>query len=239
MIKQHLCPQIAVFVKDVDTGEVILSHNQSTPFPSASVIKLFVLGYFADKQDEVLTVTSKDRVGTSIVSELKLKNLTVKEALMYMTAFSDNTATNLLIKHAGMEEINGYIRSLGCTGTVLRRKMMDFAARERGEENQTTLEDCFKIMSLLIENPVAVACLEQGKSKERLERYIFGGARVLSKGGDLNDVFNDVGVVYTADGKRVFAGVLTYKYDKSLAKRLCGKTGLLACGKETPAVKVF
>ncbi len=236
MINQYLCSQTGVFVKDMETGETIVSHNTDVPFPSASVIKLFILSYYQGKEDTLLPVTRKDMVGTSIISELKLKEVPLKDALTFMIASSDNTATNLLIKHAGMDSINAHIKEIGCTHTVLGRKMMDFKAREEGRDNYTSLEDCFTVMERLSRFPEAMEILSTQKCAERLGRYIFRNARLYTKPGDLADVYNDVGIIITPEGKKMFAGVLAHNYDKSNAKRLCGKTGLVACGKTTPVV---
>ncbi len=234
MINKYLCSQNAVFVKDMDTGEILAEHNVNIPFPSASVIKLFILSYFADKEDLTIPVTRKDMVGTSIISELKLKSVTLKDALTFMISFSDNTATNLLIKAAGMDEINRHIKDLGCKNTVLARKMMDFKAREEGRDNYTSLEDCCTVMEILSENQEAMEILSTQKCLERLGRYIYRNVALYTKPGDLNDVYNDVGILITPDGSKMFAGVLCHGYDKSLAKRLCGLTGLVACKSETP-----
>ena len=234
MINKYLCSQNAVFVKDMNTGEVLVNHNTDVPFPSASVIKLFILSYFADKEDVTLPITRKDMVGTSIISELKLKSVTMKDALTFMISFSDNTATNLLINLAGMEEINKHIKEIGCKNTVLARKMMDFKAREEGRENYTSLADCYTVMEILSKNEEAMEMLSTQKCLERLGRYIYRNVKMYTKPGDLGDVYNDVGILITPDGSKMFAGVLCHKYDKSLAKRLCGKTGLVACKSETP-----
>ena len=234
MINNYLCSQNAVFVKDMDTGEIIAEHNSKISFPSASVIKLFILSYFAGKEDTVIPVSRKDMVGTSIISELKLKSVTLKDALTFMISFSDNTATNLLINLAGMEEINKHIKEIGCKNTVLARKMMDFKAREEGRENMTSLEDCYTVMEILSKNEEALEMLSTQKCLERLGRYIYRNVKMYTKPGDLNDVYNDVGILITPENNKVFAGVLCHKYDKSLAKRLCGKTGLVACKRETP-----
>ena len=234
MINNYLCSQNAVFVKDMDTGEIIAEHNSKISFPSASVIKLFILSYFAGKEDTVIPVSRKDMVGTSIISELKLKSVTLKDALTFMISFSDNTATNLLINLAGMEEINKHIKEIGCKNTVLARKMMDFKAREEGRENYTSLEDCYTVMEILSKNEEAMEMLSTQKCLERLGRYIYRNVKMYTKPGDLNDVYNDVGILITPENNKVFAGVLCHKYDKSLAKRLCGKTGLVACKRETP-----
>ena len=234
MINKYLCSQNAVFVKDMVSGEILAKHNSDVPFPSASVIKLFILSYFADKEDISIPVTRKDMVGTSIISELKLKQVSLKDALTFMISFSDNTATNLLINIAGMDEINRHIKEIGCKNTVLARKMMDFKAREEGRDNYTSLEDCYTVMEILSENAEAMEILSTQKCLERLGRYIYRNASLYTKPGDLGDVYNDVGIIITPDGSKMFAGVLTHGYDKSLAKRLCGKTGLIACKSETP-----
>lgn len=234
MINNYLCSQNAVFVKDMDTGEVLAEHNVSLPFPSASVIKLFILSYYAEKENILLPVTRKDMVGTSIISELKLKEVSLYDALTFMISFSDNTATNLLIKQAGMDEINKHIKELGCKNTVLARKMMDFKAREEGNENMTSLEDCYIVMERLSRFDTAMEILSTQKCLERLGRYIYRNVTLYTKAGDLNDVYNDVGIIINPEGSKMFAGVLTHNYDKSLAKRLCGRTGLLACKRETP-----
>lgn len=236
MINQYLCSCNGVFVKDTQSGEILLSHNCDSPFPAASVIKLFILSFYAGAEDKMIPVTRKDYMGTSVISELKLKEVSLYDALTYMIAFSDNTAANLLIKEGGMENINGHIKSIGCENTVLARKMMDFASREKGIDNFTTLEDCFKVMQRLSDDSRSMEILSLQKCRDRLGRYIFRNAQLYLKGGDLNDVYNDVGILITPEGKRIFAGVLTHGYDRSKAKRLCGLAGLLACGKQLPIV---
>ena len=77
------------------------------------------------------------------------KQVSLKDALTFMISFSDNTATNLLINIAGMDEINRHIKEIGCKNTVLARKMMDFKAREEGRDNYTSLEDCYTVMEIL------------------------------------------------------------------------------------------
>ncbi len=217
----------------MDTGEIIVSHNADKVFPSASVIKLFILSYYLDKEDTTLSVTRKDMVGTSIITELKVKEISLSHALTLMIAFSDNTATNILIKQAGMESINAHIKDIGCENTVLARKMMDFKTRESGIDNLTTLDDCCKVMERLKKHPKAMEMLGKQRCYERLGRYIFGDAQLYLKVGDLDDVYNDVGIIITPEKKTRFAGVLSYNYDRSKAKRLCGKTGLIACDSDS------
>ena len=234
MINEYLCSQTGVFVKDMKTEEIIVSHNADVAFPSASVIKLFILSYFAEKEDFLIPVSRKDMVGTSIITELKLSEVTMREALTYMICFSDNTATNLLINAAGMDNINAHIKELGCKSTVLARKMMDFKTREMGIDNYTSAEDCYIVMKRLFDMPYAREMLAVQKCRERLDRYIFGKVKAYTKPGDLSDVYNDVGVLVTPEGKTVFAAVFTHGLEKGKAKRLCGKTGLIACGAERP-----
>ena len=235
MLEEYLCGETAVLIRPVG-GEPSLSHNADKPFRSASVIKLFILSYCIESgadESAVLKVNPRDRVGNSVLSELKSSSVTVGDAMTFMIASSDNTATNLLIRESGMDAINAYIKSIGCRGTVISRKMMDFAAAERGQENYTTLSDCYTVMTRLMKSDRAKEILSAQKDRERLMRYIFGGVAGYTKSGDIPGVFNDVGVI-AAGGKEVFAGVLTDGLDRAAAKRLCGKVGLAACGACSP-----
>ncbi|MCP6003362.1 class A beta-lactamase-related serine hydrolase, partial [Klebsiella pneumoniae] len=58
-----------------------------------------------------------------------------------MIILSDNTATNLLIKRVGMDNVNRRMRMLGCQGITLRRLLFDSEASARGIENTVTAYD--------------------------------------------------------------------------------------------------
>ena len=67
--------------------------------------------------------------------------LTLAELDLLMLAVSDNAATNAVIDAVGMDAVNDLAAALGLEHTRLRRRMMDVAAAERGEDNTTCAAD--------------------------------------------------------------------------------------------------
>ena len=59
---------------------------------------------------------------------------------------SDNEATNELIDLLLMENINKTLEKIGCTGTKLERKMLDFQSRLEGKDNYTSVADTMMIL---------------------------------------------------------------------------------------------
>src|SRR4028119_58296 len=63
-----------------------------------------------------------------------------------MITVSDNAATNLLIRRVGAGNVNALAGGLGLRRTSLRRAMMDFGARSRGEENTAAASGMVALM---------------------------------------------------------------------------------------------
>ncbi len=64
-----------------------------------------------------------------------------------MIRVSDNAATNLLVSRLGMDRIDALARELGLRRTALRRRMMDFGALARGQENTTSASDMANLLA--------------------------------------------------------------------------------------------
>ena len=75
--------------------------------------------------------------GSGILQELgdRTVELSVEDLCVLMIVLSDNTATNMLIGQIGMENVTATMAEMGCTQTVLRRRMMDTAAAARGSRS--------------------------------------------------------------------------------------------------------
>jgi beta-lactamase class A len=121
--------------------------NENFVFPQGSAIKVAILmevykqaaeGRF--KLTDRLPVKAESQVGGSGV---------LKELAVLMILVSDNTATNMLIELVGMERINQTLASLGLSQTKVQRRMMDTAARSRGDENLSTPVEAARIMEIL------------------------------------------------------------------------------------------
>lgn len=222
-------------------GDALYSHNADRVFKTASIIKTFVLAYYLENCkdfDRVIEIPRKMLIGTSIMTELRITKATVKELLVWMMSFSDNSATNALFLDAGMDKINEFCKNtLGTKSTVIGRKMLDYAAVERGEDNLSCLSDCLKVMRYVINNPLGRDIMSRHKGVERIVRYIYDmDVEYYGKGGSIPDVYNDIAVLRKKGGEYMFVGVFSYKYDSAKIKRLMGCAGLAALGAERPVV---
>src|SRR5205085_11772546 len=144
--------------------------NGDRVFPTASSIKIAILLelYHQDQQarasrggkaklDDVYTFDPKELVEFSqIVAGLPpgVTRVTNRDLAQFMVAVSDNTAANILIDHVGKDNVNATLRGQGLTKTMLRRKMMDFAAAKRGEENVSTPQEMAALLAAIYKGKI-------------------------------------------------------------------------------------
>lgn len=87
--------------------------NEEVVFPSASLIKLFIL-MTLNKEDynKKIELKKEDKVGGCGILKVMGDglSLTVKDIAYLMICLSDNTATNILIDYIGMDKINSCIK---------------------------------------------------------------------------------------------------------------------------------
>jgi beta-lactamase class A len=136
---------------------------------------------------------------------------------LLMLAVSDNAAANVLIDLIGMDAVNALARDLGLEHTVLRRRMMDTAAAERGEESTTCAADMVALMAALAraDRLPARACrrvlaaLAQSQHTNIIPRRLPAADRIVCcKQGELHSVRHDVGLI-DEGGRRVALAVLS------------------------------
>lgn len=149
-------PGVAGFsVRDLLSGEQI-SLLGDEPFPSASTIKIFILVTLlcqAERNAGLLEqrIPIESRVpGSGVLTYLEQPvELSLLDVAILMMIVSDNTATNVCIGRAGMDEINRTIAGFGLSQTVLRRVMQDAVAIAAGKENVTTPNDLVSTFAAL------------------------------------------------------------------------------------------
>jgi beta-lactamase class A len=120
-----------------------------------------------------------------------------------MITVSDNAATNLLIRRVGMQRVNALAGGLELRRTALRRGMMDFGARSRGEENTTSASDMVALMreiwagSTLADGSrnLALGLLLDGRLVSKIRVPLPPYACYAHKTGELEGVENDAGIV--------------------------------------------
>ncbi len=122
--------EMGLYAKNLDTGEVV-AVNADQRFPTASLIKVAVMaevfrqigaGKFG--QNTPVTLHDSDKAGDETIPLNMLHDgtvLTVSDLLKFMIAYSDNTATNLLVGMVGTANVDALLDSLGLTKTRLYR----------------------------------------------------------------------------------------------------------------------
>ena len=207
--------------------------NREEVFPSASIIKVPIL-IEGLRQAEVGKINLnemlpiRDRVGGSgVLQALADISLTVKDLLTLMITVSDNTATNMIIDLLGMDAINQSMKEFGLEKTVLKRKMMDFAAIERGLNNVTCPADiitCLKVInegSYLSENSRrhALEILHFQQFHDKLPAMIdTEKIFVAGKTGSLPNVENDC-AIFKYRGKTAYVVVLMDQLENAFSGR--------------------
>lgn len=211
-----------------------ISINGTEPFPTASTIKIHVLAQLFAKVEQGqldihrrVVITEKMRVpGSGILSHLQGHvELTLYNLAVLMIALSDNTATNLCIDFAGMEETNELIRNLGLGSTSLRRKMQDPDAIAQSQENVSTPNECVAMLMALQQGRpssyVARECLKILKTPKDapLNKILPPEIPVANKPGGMDRVQCDAGIVYLPRKPYIVAIMTKYGMLDALEQR--------------------
>ena len=203
--------------------------------PSASIIKLFILACMLDKiaageaaLDETLVMDVSNIVGGSgvIAAQGAGSAFTIDDLLMQMVAQSDNTAANMLIDRLGFDAVNAEAANLGCTQTVLARKMMDAQAEAEGRDNYTSAADVATLLQKLAAGAIATPEL-----CDRARGYLLAqadtrgiaegvpeGIAVAHKTGSLAAAQHDAAIIYAE--RPFILVILTQNLDRETALTL-------------------
>lgn len=238
--------KVAVYATDLRSGKSV-AINADTPVPTASVIKLTVL-FEALKQIEAGTVNFNDTLvlrksdqvpGSGVLRLFDTpRTLTLRDALTLMIDLSDNTATNLVIDHLGLQNIDARIGWLGLRNTWLYKKVFEPASGPLPADQKlyglgkTTAREMASVMQRFLTcnlnapgtarppTPaeqklcdVAIGMLKGQFDGNDIPRYL--SLPVANKTGALDDVRNDVGIVYAANGPVIISAFTYANKDQS------------------------
>jgi beta-lactamase class A len=202
---------ISVVVMHKDST-ILFEQNATKVVPSASVIKIPILVELMYqviatrfKLSDTHKLTEEEKVGGSgDLQYERPRELTWEELAIEMIRISDNTATNVLIDKIGMHNVNNMLVYHGYEETRLNRKMMDFAAVQRGVQNYTTAAESARLMHAILTGKIT----NEASCKKMIEilltcadvttmpRYIPRTVPVAHKTGTLDYVRGDVGIIY-------------------------------------------
>jgi beta-lactamase class A len=142
------------------TDEMPFRRANCTRFHSASIIKIPILlawlhlerqGYVMRSEICDLDVEPQVR-GAGLSWLLHARQIPYADVLLLMITLSDNLCTNLIIQYCGLERLQHvFEETLRLPGVKLERKLMDYAARERGLDNWITSADCERLFECIDE----------------------------------------------------------------------------------------
>ena len=201
--------EAAAFASDT-YGHALFCEREDELFPSASVIKLpLVMTLYADAARGRLDLDERvavgDRVdGSGVLRHMRdVERLSLRDLAMLAVIVSDNTATNRLIERIGVDRVGERLREWGCPTSRLSRKMYDFEAAKRGNENVMTARETVSLLVRLergecedrTTSDAVLAILEQCQDRTMLLRYLPYGTKVPHKTGTLDESRNDAAII--------------------------------------------
>ncbi len=124
--------RIAFSVLDLQTNQTVNYHADET-FRTASVIKLAILTTLMSQVDAgtasldapIMLRRSDVTDGSGVLQYLTPGlTMTVRDYAFLMMSISDNLATNVLIDHVGLENVQAFMAASGYSEIVLHRKLI-------------------------------------------------------------------------------------------------------------------
>jgi beta-lactamase class A len=198
-----------VAILDLTTGHQI-GVNADEIFPTASAIKIHILTQLLlrtergeiDLAQRIKLDASEVVQGSGVLAHLAGPvEMTLLDIAILMIIVSDNTATNICLDKAGLEQTNALLDELGLAQTRVRRKMMDQLAAVQERENVSTPNEMVRMMALLREGKphpaVAAKALEilRKPKNSTLTDALPAGTIFANKPGYVDGARCDVGIV--------------------------------------------
>lgn len=211
---ERLGGDTGVYVKNLVTGETFM-HGEDVPVVAASVIKIPVMieafraaHAYELNLGEMHVLRDEERMpscGTLKAMHTGIK-MTLLDLVKLMIIVSDNTATNIVIRRLGIENINKTLRALGCEKTTLNRLLFDAEASRRGVKNYITAREMGEVLEKLWRGEVVSREASKAMMDILLDQRLNGklpffidsmGIDIAHKTGEDDGISHDVGVIYT------------------------------------------
>lgn len=198
------------------------AHNGDRSFVAASTVKIAIMIEIFRRidsgklsLDKLHKMTQDDKSnGSGVLLHMHTGvEVTIGDLVYLMMSISDNTATNILIDYAGMDQVNGVMRSLGMANSVLGRKMRGRPVLPGENENLAVPSEYASMIQAIMNGTAASpssctqmeAVLEKQQNDRRIARHLPAKDRPRwgTKTGSLPGVANDVGFVMTPKGPAI------------------------------------
>ena len=224
---------VAVMVKHLESGESF-AHRENEPQGTASLIKFPVMieAYRQSAEQgldlsQSVTLQEADKVQGSGILTTHFSpgaSFPLRDAIRLMIAFSDNTATNLVLDKIGLPSTGATMEKLECPNTKIHAKVFKretSIAPDRSAKfglGSTTAAEMVHLCELLYEEKLVspeasremLAHLKKCEDKLKFPRLLPAGTVVAFKTGSVSEVRTAAGIIYTKGGP-VALCVLTAK----------------------------
>ncbi len=230
-LADHLAPlakahkgKVAIAVKNLETGESCYL-NADEPMPTASLIKVAVLveAYLQADEGKIkltdpVTLHDEDKVpGSGVLTENFSDGATfpLRDAVRLMIAFSDNTATNLVLDKVGVAAVDKRMEAWGFPNTKINAKVfrgsttsVDPERTKRFGLGSTTAREMVGLFEELAAGDrlrpalkqAVLGHLKKNQDKDKFTSLLPPGTVVAHKDGAVDDARTDAGVIYTPGG---------------------------------------
>ena len=208
----------SIALRDLQTGERAVI--QDIPMPSASIMKLFILGCLYEDFRTGATERTPELV----------------QRMNDMIRASSNSAANEIIRilgkgdyAAGIRHINEYIREAGYSkDTQIHNPFQEESLiLDPEHHNQTSAEDTAELLERVYRRSFAVryACNEteqmllESETKYKLPSVLPEGISAANKTGETDEVENDAAIIFTPGGDYILCVFSTDWTDKGAAQQ--------------------
>jgi beta-lactamase class A len=215
--------KVAIAVRHLLTGESY-TLNGDLVMPTASLIKFPVMlevylqaAEGKIKLSDMVTLHDKDKVrGSGILKYHFSEGATfpLRDAVRLMIAYSDNTATNLVLDKIGIDSTNKRMAAWGCPETRINAKVFLGSKTSVNPERtkkyglgSTTANDMIRLLEKVYKGEVvdAKVCQEMlehmknSQFKDTFQKFLKGTV-VAHKTGSVSDAKTDAGILYLKSG---------------------------------------
>ncbi|MHB1426148.1 MAG: serine hydrolase [Gemmataceae bacterium] len=213
--------KVALAVKNLETGESYY-RNADAVMPTASLIKIAVLiDLYRQAQEGKLKLADRvvlraaDKVpGSGILTEhfSDGAEFSLRDAARLMIAFSDNTATNLVLDRVGIKSVNECMKTWGFPETRINAKVyrgsttsVDPESTRRYGLGSTTAREMAGLLEQLqtgdrlrpFYKQSVLNHLAHNADKDKFKRLLPARVVVMHKDGSTSDTRTDAGLIHT------------------------------------------
>jgi beta-lactamase class A len=244
---------VSIAVKRLD-GNVEYRHEADRPMPTASLCKLPVMietyrqaAEGTVELDQMIELREEDKVpGSGILTPhfSAGTKISLRDAVRLMIAYSDNTATNLVLDQIGLKSTSDTMEDWKLPNTkihakVYRRDTSVFPERSKQFGlGSTTASEMIALLERLHRNEFISpeVCEEMRRhllacqDDRKLARFLPDGVKLAHKGGAVSNVRCDAGILHLPDGAVAVCVLTNHNQDQSwgdnnTAEKLCGRVG--------------